>query len=276
MRETVSVQQAISKGKWMLFLPMMLIFFGTIIGAVILFSMQLIPGWCIAIGFVLAFIFMWLYWSFAITKWRIWAFDNVRNVHELKRKAIQNRLIKEDGSFSQKTEIRSEAQKQKLKELEKKFLVEDVYYDDAALPKEIQIRFSKAGIVFGFILGGAFFLGALYVYILDRTNYICFLPMVLGGYFLFLSVKKITFKEPIIIINALGIQLVKTDLMSWQHITNDYVEMRRNGKYVHHYLSFDYNGQHNEIRIDDLAINMTKLEHMLQVYRVRYQKNNPS
>jgi hypothetical protein len=238
--------------------------------------MQLVGGWFIALGFIIAFVFTWLYWSFAITYWRIWAFENVRNVHELKRKAMQNKLFKEDGSFSQKTEIRSEVQKQKLKELEKKFLVEDVYYDDVALPKETLIRFSKAGIVFGFIFGTVFILGSLYVYMLDRTNYICFLPMVLGAYFLFLSIKKITFKEPLITVNALGIKLVKTDLMSWQHITNDFVDMRRSGKYVHHYLSFDYEGQHQEIRIDDLDTNMEKLEHLLRVYSVRYEKNSPS
>jgi hypothetical protein len=49
-----------------------------------------------------------------ITKWRVWAFENVRNVHELKKRAIQEKLISADSSIFEKTEIRTERQEIKV------------------------------------------------------------------------------------------------------------------------------------------------------------------
>lgn len=68
--------------------------------------------------------------------------------------------------------------------------------------------------------------------------------------------------------------MYKQHLMKWQNITNEYVETRRSGKYTHYYLVFKFNNKNIEFQIDDLNIDGDKLENLLQVYRVRFEKSN--
>ena len=275
MRETVTVAQAISKGKMKLvYFPMILIFSSIGIG-IYLQYLQLFDGWIIAITTILGFLSAWLAWSYFVVDWKIWAFENVRNVHELKRKAIQNNLIWKDHSWFNKTEIISHEQKQKLNYLDKKFLEKDVYHDDISLPKETVITFSKGGIAFGFIFGIAAIAFPVYQYLNDEKSFVYLIFVGLGLFFLYTSIKKINTKEPSIIINSLGIKLAKIEFMSWQSISDEFVDVRRNGKHVNHYLVFKYQNQNQEIQIDELDTTNEKLEKLLQVYRVRFEKNNP-
>ena len=276
MRETVTVVQAISKAKWTINFPAITILFVISIGSVFLYSFKYFEGWIMALGFVLGLVFAWLYWSLNIVKWKIWAFENVRNVHELKRKAIEKNLVWKDDSWFNKTEIINYEQKQKLKQLEKKFLEKDVFYDDRSVPKETIVNFSKGGIIFGFVFAiGAIALG-IYTFLQEKDNYFMLLFVAFGLYFLFITIKKANSNEPQIILNSLGIKLAKKDFMDWHYITDDFVESRRSGKYTHNFLRFEFHNQHQEIRIDDLNTNSDKIENLLHVYRVRYEKNNPS
>ena len=43
-----------------------------------------------------------------------------------------------------------------------------------------------------------------------------------------------------------------------------------------HYLNFMYHGENFDVDLDDLDITPEKLEKLLHVYRVRYEKNNPN
>lgn len=136
MNETVTVDEAISKGHRMVNYPVMVIVFGTIGITLYLGSQKLIPVCGFLLGFILTFVFAWLWWSFMITKWRLWAFDNVRNVHELKKRAIQEKLIWSNNSFFEKTEIRTVTDKDKLNTLSNKFNQEDVFLDDLTIANE--------------------------------------------------------------------------------------------------------------------------------------------
>src|SRR5688572_28161200 len=103
MNETVSVDQAIAKGHRMVNYPVLIIMFGTLGLCLYLEIQKIFPFWIIPVGFGLAFGLAWLWWSIMITKWRLWAFDNVRNVHELKKRAVREKLIWADNSFFEKT-----------------------------------------------------------------------------------------------------------------------------------------------------------------------------
>ncbi len=117
MNEIVTVNKAITRGHRMVNYPVFVIMIGTLSVSFFLGSQGSFPLWIFPLGFGLAFGLAWLYWSIMITKWRIWAFENVRNVHELKKRAIQEKLIWPDGSVFEKTEIRSSATKEKWKSL---------------------------------------------------------------------------------------------------------------------------------------------------------------
>jgi hypothetical protein len=69
------------------------------------------------IGILMAFLLGWLVWSLAIPKWRIWAFENIDEKfhNQLKNEAIKAKLIWPDGHMFEKTEIRTQEQKIKIK-----------------------------------------------------------------------------------------------------------------------------------------------------------------
>lgn len=60
----------------------------------------------------------WLTWSFLVTRWRIWAYERVENLDELKAIAVEARLLWPDGHPKGRTEIRTPAQQRRISELE--------------------------------------------------------------------------------------------------------------------------------------------------------------
>ena len=274
MRGSVSVEEAILRGKKTVMYPMVGILLGLPIVAILLSAQFDLTPWIIAAGGVLGFLFSWLYWSYAITHWRIWAYENVRNLHELKHKAFEHHLIKEDGTFSQRTEIRTKEQKHKLRQLEKKFLDEDVYRDDFNVPKEIKIRPALLStflcIGFGLVL-----LGITVEFLLihfDEISLKVLLPIIIGGLLLFCGIQNLIEKEPPLILNAKGVKLPKIDLMGWNHITNEYIKREVRANYVAYFLVFEYKSKLFEVSIVGLHLKPNQIENAVRVYRIRFEK----
>jgi uncharacterized membrane protein YciS (DUF1049 family) len=268
MEGTVTVEQALNRGRWKLkYLPMIATF--GCIGIGFLFSEQKIfEGWIIPTGFVAGFSLGWIIWSYFVMEWKIWAYENVRNIHELQRKAIEEKLIWNSGNWFEKTEFKNYQQKRKLEQLEKKFLEKDVYKDDISIPKESIIFYSRNSIAL--LLMVYLGVGGLGVYFLIEKEFIGLLFFGFGLYLSFNQIKKIRDKSPQISINDKGIKLKNENLISWDRIYNDRVYSQSNGKSSTNYLAFN----DEEIEIDDLGITFSELEKLLQVYRVRYETEN--
>ncbi|GAA0213506.1 hypothetical protein [Brevundimonas nasdae] len=60
----------------------------------------------------------WLTWSLLIVRWRVWAYERVDDLAELKMRAVAAGLIWRDGHFFERTEIRTEHQRKRIRELE--------------------------------------------------------------------------------------------------------------------------------------------------------------
>lgn len=75
-----------------------------LIASIVLFA---VGGWVAA----------WSWWSWQVPKWRIWALRNVTDWLELKRRAVEDKLIWPDGHFFEKTEIKSAEQREVEAEL---------------------------------------------------------------------------------------------------------------------------------------------------------------
>jgi hypothetical protein len=75
-----------------------------------------------------------------ITQWKIWAFENVRNVHELKRKAEREGIIL---PWLEKFVRRSRDEQLKLDRLRLKFDQPDVFPQDATFPERQEVFYSK-------------------------------------------------------------------------------------------------------------------------------------
>lgn len=121
MPDYISVDEAIAHGQKMINRPVQLIQFSIIAFSIYLVYQAKLSIW----GYILIIpsivVVPWIYWSFKITKWRIWAFENVDDVYELKRRAIAAKLIWPDGNIFEKTEIRTAEDKARLKLIDKKF-----------------------------------------------------------------------------------------------------------------------------------------------------------
>jgi hypothetical protein len=272
MNEPVTVDEAIAKGHRMVNYPVFIIMFGTI-GLTIYFGAQkIIPTWGFPVGFVLAFGLAWLWWSIMITKWRLWAFDNVRNVQELKKRAVQEKLIWADNSIFEKTEIRSVTDKEKWTSLQHKFKQEDIFQDDLTIPNETIIYYSKGG---NFV-EMAVMLGCLGVgiYLLVKTDsYILgSILSIVGVYFSFKEYKEATNTEPQIILNEKGIKTISTDFYNWSEIENEEVISEGSGKHTHYYLTYDHPNGAEHLQIDDYETDQRSLNKLLIVYRGRSKK----
>lgn len=267
MKETVTVNEAISKGKLTLvYLPTVMIL-ASIILSFVLTGMKILPSWVIPIGFVFGFLCGWLTWSYFVNRWKIWAFENVRNVHELKQKAIDQKLIWRTDSWFEKTEFKSLEQKAKLQELEKRFLEKDVYKDDISVPKETLIFYSKGSLMF--LLAVSTVLISLGIYFVCHEKYFALFLLGFGLYMAYDNIKKLRDNDPQITINDQGIKLKNEKLVSWKRIHNDRVFTQTRGKNSTNYLAFN-----NEmVDIGDLNVKFDDLENLLHVYRVRYENN---
>jgi hypothetical protein len=129
MSETVTVDEALKKGQRMINYPVFaiqMVGFGV---GYYLTTFPAFPQWIALIVFILGFTGAWLYWSFNITKWKLWAFKNVDDVYDLKYRAIKGKLIWPDGSIWEKTEIWSAADKKKWIQLQERFIEYDEFDD---------------------------------------------------------------------------------------------------------------------------------------------------
>lgn len=88
----------------------------------------------VIVAFFLSIGVSWIFWSISITKWRIWAFNQVEEEDwvKLKEMAIAQKLIWPVGSVFEKTEIRNTREKDKIEEV-----IEIVY--DLELIEEIKL-----------------------------------------------------------------------------------------------------------------------------------------
>jgi hypothetical protein len=103
MFESVSIDQAIRKGLLVVNAPVMLLLFGPVTAAHYLVGKIPIVIAAAVIGFVLA----WLWWSVSVPKWRLWAYERVADIPQLKQRAVEAGLTWRDGTLFSRTEIKS-------------------------------------------------------------------------------------------------------------------------------------------------------------------------
>jgi hypothetical protein len=276
MNENVTVDEAIAKGHRLINYPGFIIFFGTI-GLGFYFGIQnIFPYWIIPVSFGLGFCLSWLWWSIKITKWRIWAFENVRNVHELQKRAIQEKLIWSENSLLSKTEIRSKIDNERLNLLKTKFEKEDLFEDDLSTPHETIIYYSKEGNYIEMVI--MLLLMGFGIYLLIQTdNYIIgTIFSILGAYFSINEYRQATDTNPQIIINDKGIWTISTEFYEWSDIENEEVINNGLSNNNYCYLFYEHPNGMEFLQIEDFETDQRSLNKLLIVYRGRNKKINKS
>jgi hypothetical protein len=273
MFETVTVDEALRKGKRSINIPIYIILFGMIGLSVYFVSVQSFSGWYNAAGVTGGFVFAWLYWSFAITRWRLWAFENVRNVHELKQRAIKETLIWPDDSFFNRTEIRTADQTQRLISLENKFSRPDIFNDDYSIPPETIVYYSKIKGLLQALTMMLVFAGSLYLIIQENIYIFGGIVSVVSAIFTYTGFAHYNNRVPQIVISNSGVQTASVQFYSWEEAWGEDVITRRRGKSSTTYFIYQYPGGNAELAINEFGINKRELEKLLRIYRGRSEKS---
>jgi hypothetical protein len=117
----MSPQQAVRRAFWTVKLPTVVLLLGPMLAVV--FAGKKGPAdftkfVLLAISFGGGFILAWLAWSLLVTRWRLWAYQRVDDIGELKDCAVRAGVIWPEGHFFERTEIASKEVREKLTALE--------------------------------------------------------------------------------------------------------------------------------------------------------------
>lgn len=261
MKKEVTVTQALKKGKFLLVILPLLIFITTLVSGAIIISETGADGlWTLALIFFCISL-AWLTWSFAATPWRIWAFTNVRNVHELRSKAVSGKLIWPEDSFFGKTEIRTKTQRRKLAELDQRFLERDIFEDDPGIPSETVIRFSKRDKMIAFCIG--LFLIIIGVYGILKDQYAMAAIFLAGDYLAIKSYRQMRNREPQLILNEKGMQVKDGPFIEW-HLVSHIVISQTHIRYRIGNLS------DHALELGEFDKNVSAIEKRIRIYTGRH------
>ncbi len=268
----VTVNEALKNGNATLNYGSGAIFFVFIGGGFVLANLYPnLSAWMIVGGIVLGLLAAALYWCLQANKWKIWAYENVDNIHELKQRALDSKLMYADDSTWNKLTITSADDKRRLAALEERFKQKDVYTDDVTVSMETVIYFSKPASMFNMLIGVAML--GFAIYLLIGHSYVpCGFLGLFGAFMLYSGFKEYTNTKPQIILNANGIQTANTDLQDWKVITGERVYVESSGKSSTIYFTYDYPGGTEKVNIGDLTIEAEPLRNLLHVYRLRSEK----
>jgi hypothetical protein len=130
-REHLPIKDALSRAVWTIQVPSMSLMFGTWILTIVLMHRGVIPQygaagmWWLVSMFLLGFVLGWMVWSIQVPKWRLWAYARVRDITELKHKAVAAQIIWTADSAFTRTEIMSSETRDAILALERRAVRND-------------------------------------------------------------------------------------------------------------------------------------------------------
>jgi hypothetical protein len=270
----VTVDKALTRGQLAVNIPVFIIMFGVMGLLFYLATKKLIPFYFGPTSIVLGPLVAWIYWSFAITRWRIWAFSNVDDVHELKALAISGQLIWPDGSFFERTEIRTKKERVLINELEKRFKESKKrkqFIDDPSIPSVTKIFYSKFNLIYEILLMTACLSFGVYL-LITKDSWIFGTGLILvGAYFAIKDFKKLSTFEPQIILDNKGIEITG-DSYPWTEIQDFTATLETFGKNSNSYLILETSSGTVKINIDDYDTSFRQLRHILNIYKGRFDQ----
>ncbi len=194
----------------------------------------------------------------------------MRNVHELKKRAIKKKLIWKDNSFFEKTEIRTASQKDNWVELLEKFNKPDVYFEDYSIPQQTLIRYSKVQAIGLTVIGFISLCICVYLYKENLDLWVTIFLSACGVLMIYSGFKKNANRDPQIILSYDGIQTADVPFYSWGQIRNEDTKFVHHGKSATSYFVYDCPEGHKKIVLGDFDISLERLEKLLIYYRARY------
>jgi hypothetical protein len=270
----LTVEKAIKRGQILINIPVIVLFIIGLIGSLILFA-KFENFLILILGIPFTFIAMWILWSYIVAEWKIWSYSNCRNVHELKRKAINSQLIGDEGSKWARLEYRTHRQKELLNSLMENFKIADIeieVFDDGTLPEVLEIHYSKISnaVVWSSILFTIGF-GIYAIYNQQLYGYVI-LPA--ASFYMYYTLKNPKTNEPHITLSKDGIKLFGNSFVSWSNLKEEEIKLIGLGGSSKWHLHITLrNKNYQQIEINDLTEPPKRIEKLVKIYKQR-NKNN--
>jgi hypothetical protein len=264
----VSLETALRKGKFQLFWMPMILFFLLMLSGIAFLMLESIP-FNIAIGitlFLLSFILPWLWWSFKVVKWKIWAFANVDDIKTLEKRAIAMQLIWPKDNWFEKTEIKTKQEKQVIDWLYHKMENASIKKEpviDRSLPPQLIIHYPKNFYFYPIVT-------LVGLYLLYAGNYFLGpVGIIMGLYMTYDSYRKVKGKKFFMKIDSEGITLHHA-YWPWKDIHHYYIERQGFGDSTTYDLIIEMAEYRDVIPLSDINTSAFKIERYLDVYRTRF------
>jgi len=276
--DSITVDQAIKKGRWLLFwAPILILLGGTaLLACTFLYFIAGDKIWvniiCTIAIFTLPASLCMIYYFIMLPRWRIWAFSNVRNVHELKQRAILRQIYPKDGSFIWRLEIKKAEQKQQITELERRFDVADMFNDDPNIPSETTYCYSPILSFFYFLFSVASVTATVF-FIINREWWLSIILLASTIFLVRMSYQRYMLNGQVLLkICDDGIATIDDGFFPWQEIENEQVFFVGAGQASYYGVSFEVYGKKITISMKEITgLSTYKIDQVLRTYRGRYE-----
>lgn len=280
--QTITPEKAVERGTFIIVLPTLVILAGIpMLAYYINLHYYQFSLWYVLPPFIIvSFVLSWVYWAWMVVKWKLWAYERVDDLTALKRQAVDRNLIYADGSWFNKTEIKTEAEIQRLAWLENNAgqRYADKLAEDELLVPEATAFYYKAWEtwVWGALSLIAFWLGISYYLHPESAKTpkeimmgkVVAIPA--GIYLLYKFVTRLRRRKyPVLMLSNEGIYIGESNkTYSWNEVA--YFDTIKYGKtdYVKIHTDKEY-----EIEIEFDAT-PSQLQHLHQLYCQRFIRNN--
>ena len=263
----ISIEQALSKGRRQLFWMPMTLFFVFLFGGIAVLTISAIAA---TVLFISSFIIPWVWWSFKVTKWKIWAFTNVADVRTLEKKAITQQLIWPHGNWFEKTEIKNSGERLLLEQLYLKIETSTAKKEsvvDNSLPIEMTISYPQ----WSFIVYVALTMGGIWL-IFDELVY-GILAICIGTWLSFDLLRKIRKRKFFMKLSHTGITLPEK-FLPWAEIIDYHIERIGYGQSTSFNLIINGEDFLLALSLSDINENAFTVERYLDIYKTRYETIN--
>jgi hypothetical protein len=285
---SVSVKDAIRAGKKnLIYIPLALIFIPSIIIAYTFFKndsllsnvsipiFESIPNFNPILLQLLGVVCATLWRNFHVVSWKIWAFENVKDVHRLYQIACNKGMISQRGSWLNRLEYKNSDQRQRLAKLEARLdeprQMETPAGFDLGSERSLNYSLKTTGLQFLFFL---LVFGGITVAHNQLSSFPLFPLYFFTAFFVVIHsirwIPRIGKPAPIRLTNT-TLTIKDNQPIAWSNITDIYIETRRQRKtkYVVLIITTNTKPPELELEISEIEGGADKVEQMLYDYWVR-------
>ncbi len=261
----ISVSRALLYGHLWVSLPTLLWAVGPFLFREKLSEAGLEISWWFPFSFFLPLLLAWLYRSYAVTRWKIWAYTHVEDVHRLRTKARQQGIVTLPGTWLEKSELRSRSDKKKLLALREKF---DASYPDLPeLPEKTFIYYSRWKLGASFLLAGIIAFAAIGT--MGQSEYFWVGYLIASFMLITIWQNILAFfnRKPQLILSRKGIEIAGKNFYPWGKLRTIKIEIRGKSRNEEIWLCYTHGKNEETLNLNNHAVSKEELEILIRRYR---------